>query len=147
MNNDVLMHWKYIKRERKNGKWVYTYPDGSKHTVGRTLDTLGYHHKAEAIDKLTEYQLATAKAKAADNHPRNADEKKKKEQAARDAAFDADRALREYYKTPVGRLDKLDDKIDAGRNVVAKLLQKKLPEVSKKIRAKDEYLNELKKRK
>lgn len=26
MPDDFLMHWKYIKRERKNGKWVYTYP-------------------------------------------------------------------------------------------------------------------------
>lgn len=23
--DDELMHWKYIKRERKNGRWVYTY--------------------------------------------------------------------------------------------------------------------------
>ena len=22
---DELTHWKYIKREKKNGKWVYTY--------------------------------------------------------------------------------------------------------------------------
>lgn len=25
LSDDELMHWKYIKRERKNGKWVYTY--------------------------------------------------------------------------------------------------------------------------
>lgn len=24
---DTLMHWKYIKRERKNGRWVYYYND------------------------------------------------------------------------------------------------------------------------
>ena len=27
--NTELYHWKYIKREKKNGKWVYTYDNGS----------------------------------------------------------------------------------------------------------------------
>lgn len=25
---DTLMHWKYIKREKKNGRWVYYYDEG-----------------------------------------------------------------------------------------------------------------------
>lgn len=25
LSDDELMHWKYIKREKVNGKWVYTY--------------------------------------------------------------------------------------------------------------------------
>ena len=25
VSNDQLMHWKYIKREKKNGRWVYYY--------------------------------------------------------------------------------------------------------------------------
>lgn len=25
VSDDVLMHWKYIKREKKNGRWVYYY--------------------------------------------------------------------------------------------------------------------------
>lgn len=29
VSDDVLMHWKYIKRERKNGRWVYTYKDSN----------------------------------------------------------------------------------------------------------------------
>lgn len=28
MNNE-LYHWKYVKREKKNGKWVYTYDSGA----------------------------------------------------------------------------------------------------------------------
>ena len=27
VSDDVLMHWKYIKREKKNGRWVYYYDD------------------------------------------------------------------------------------------------------------------------
>lgn len=30
-NDDELMHWKYIKRYRKNGKWVYVYADQKTH--------------------------------------------------------------------------------------------------------------------
>ena len=32
MKHNELYHWKYIKREKVNGKWVYTYdkPDFSK---------------------------------------------------------------------------------------------------------------------
>ena len=26
-SDDSLQHWKYIKRERKNGKWKYYYHD------------------------------------------------------------------------------------------------------------------------
>lgn len=27
VSDDVLMHWKYIKKEKKNGRWVYYYKD------------------------------------------------------------------------------------------------------------------------
>lgn len=29
VSDDVLMHWKYIKREKKNGRWVYYYDQSS----------------------------------------------------------------------------------------------------------------------
>ena len=29
VSEDELMHWKYIKREKKNGKWVYYYDSDS----------------------------------------------------------------------------------------------------------------------
>lgn len=28
-SDEELMHWKYIKREKKNGKWVYYYDDSA----------------------------------------------------------------------------------------------------------------------
>jgi hypothetical protein len=42
MSEDELMHWKYVKREKKNGKWVYTYDaPGSKQgtTTTKVNDT------------------------------------------------------------------------------------------------------------
>lgn len=56
---DYLQHWKYIKRERKKGKWVYTYPDDktggktsgvkdvAKNVVDKVKDKLGYDEKAK----------------------------------------------------------------------------------------------------
>lgn len=34
-----LYHWKYIKREKKNGKWVYTYDDDPVNTTVNVKDT------------------------------------------------------------------------------------------------------------
>lgn len=36
-NDDELMHWKYIRRYKKNGKWVYVY-DGAK--TNETLEKI-----------------------------------------------------------------------------------------------------------
>lgn len=148
-NSDYLIHYKYIKREWKNGKWVYTYPDGTTHKVGRTLDTLGYHKKADAIDKIIDHKVASYNFDVADASTKskpNDDTRKKLSQEATDAAIDAGSALREYYKTPIGRLDKLDDKIDAGRTFIADMLQGKLPKVSNAIRPDKEYLSWIQKK-
>ena len=40
INDDELMHWKYIKRYQKNGKWVYVYdPAGTKVTLEKIKST------------------------------------------------------------------------------------------------------------
>ena len=38
VSDDELMHWKYIKREKVNGKWVYTY-DNDKLGIKNFIDT------------------------------------------------------------------------------------------------------------
>lgn len=38
ISDDELYHWKYIKREKKNGKWVYTYSN-DKLGVKNFIDT------------------------------------------------------------------------------------------------------------
>lgn len=145
-DSEYLMHYKYVKRERKNNRWVYTYPDGSTHKVGRTLDTLGYHKKADAIDKLREAQSLSVIANDTDDSPKNANAYKKAQQEAMDATLEARSALKDYYNTPIGKLDKLDDKIDAGRNYLSKLLKNKLPKVANAIRPKEELITKLQKR-
>ena len=64
-----LYHWgwkkkdaKYIKRERKNGKWVYTYPEDVKKTKGSVAKVIGNASKSigdttrSAIKKAPSYE-------------------------------------------------------------------------------------------
>lgn len=53
---DTLMHWKYIKRERKNGRWVYYYNDSEYQSAKNN------YNKAEK--NLDEAQLSYAAAQS-----------------------------------------------------------------------------------
>ena len=61
VSDDELMHWKYIKREKKNGKWVYYY-DNDKLGIKNFIDTkiTGKAYKQHA-------QEATEKKRNVDN--------------------------------------------------------------------------------
>ena len=143
---DELMHFKYIKREKVNGKWVYTYPDGSKSSkVGdRVKDVLGYDERARLGEAIRKYNHASSNAKRYDEIQSDPTRKKwytqEKSDQLHKAAADAGKVMskryKEYYKTPIGKLDKFDDAIDKGRNFLADMLEG----ASKKVRARDEYL-------
>lgn len=49
--DNFLMHWKYIKREKVNGKWKYYYDDGEK--------TKGAAYEAKAAAERAKQQLDT----------------------------------------------------------------------------------------
>jgi hypothetical protein len=40
MSEDELMHWKYIKREKKNGRWVYYYKDDNYDKAKQKYDLM-----------------------------------------------------------------------------------------------------------
>lgn len=52
--SDGLYHWKYIKRERKNGKWVYYYKDDKLAEAKKKYDTdkaaLEYENKKRGYE-------------------------------------------------------------------------------------------------
>lgn len=51
---DELQHWKYIKRERKNGKWVYTYPNdklGIKNFIDTKVTGKAYEQHLDEVTK------------------------------------------------------------------------------------------------
>lgn len=52
ISNDELMHWRYIKREKKNGKWVYTYPNdklGIKQFIDTKITGKAYEQHAQEV--------------------------------------------------------------------------------------------------
>lgn len=133
--DDEMYHWKYIKKKRVNGKWRYYYD---------VKDALGYDERGAAGDAVREYNRAKTNA---DNYNKIQSDptrvkwynQSKSDQMYKDAAKagkKASEALKKYYKTPLGKIDRLDDKIDSGRRAVSKLLNK----LAKKIQPKDEHI-------
>lgn len=55
LRDDELMHWKYVKREKKNGKWVYTYANdkfGIKNFIDTKITGNAYkQHAKEAAEE------------------------------------------------------------------------------------------------
>lgn len=132
-HSDELKHWKYVKKKKVNGKWRYYYD---------IKDALGYDERAKAAKSIREYNKA-AKAEVDYSKTRedptrakyyDANEYEQLTQRRVSAGKAASKAIEEYYKTPIGKLDRFDDAIDSGRNIVAKILEK----ASNKIRAKSE---------
>ncbi len=134
--SDGIKHWKYIKKVRKNGKWVYYYKDDNLANLKKQYDTdraaIEYEngkrmygqkdmthqvHRGKVIDDPTYNKLAddvvaySLKYKLAKN---KSDQRKKK------------------YKTPIKVLNKMSytsynirKKIKKGKKALAKLFKKK----------------------
>lgn len=128
-----LTHWKYIKKKKVNGKWRYYYD---------VKDALGYDERANAANAIRNYNNAKDREKGYAQLPSkpeqvkwyNSEKHKQLSNETKVAGKIASDAIQKYYKTPIGKLDKADDIIDKGRNIVAKLLNK----LSNKIKAKSE---------
>lgn len=133
--SDGIKHWKYIKKERRNGKWVYYYKDDNltkaKERYDRDKDAIEYEngkrmygqkdmthttHRGKVIDDPTYNKLrkdiveSSIKYKYAKN---KSDQRKKK------------------YETPIRVLNKMSDvnynikkKINRGKKAIAKLFKK-----------------------
>lgn len=59
VSDDVLMHWKYIKREKKNGRWVYYYDQKSADRAD--YEIAKRYQSAEKHTMKRQQQLKTAK--------------------------------------------------------------------------------------
>lgn len=108
--DDTLVHWKYVKREKKNGKWQYTYDDKkSKATSAKT----NYDKKNNAY-KTWEKQSKSARAKndklsiSSDQEIRNLTSWKTiitDHERSRDMKRKATEARKEYDKTAAGKIE------------------------------------------
>ena len=56
--SDEMYHWKYIKREKKNGKWVYYYDTSEldKFNKGETVETEKTDSSGRRIHTSTKYE-------------------------------------------------------------------------------------------
>ena len=144
VSDDELMHWKYIKREKKNGKWRYYYD---------VKDALGYDERDRMNKAHSEYTLADQnawgfqkyvseeQAKATRYNPKTDrleyksegyrdyiydlhKEKEAKFKAATEAGKKASDAAVAYYKTPLGKIDKLKSSFKQAKKSVAKMLNR-----------------------
>lgn len=83
---EELMHWKYIKRERKNGKWVYYYHDDAVENAKNALSSADYKRESALKDYDKVLKLK----------PKDEKDIPKWEELKRPYAEKADAAMREY---------------------------------------------------
>lgn len=145
LDEDEVMHWKYIKKEKRpNGKWRYFYK------VNKLEDALGVDEKARLEFANSESKRLTEEANEFKDYVRErhlesgqqygeyryysdqearelmkltrqqAEKFKEAEEAGRKAV----EAAEEFYKTPLGKLDKLEKKIKKGVKAVGKFFSK-----------------------
>lgn len=124
-NQNSLKHWKYVKREKVNGKWRYYYD--TKQLKTDVKDALGYDEKArllraeglhadakrkddQAHDRYVETLMTTDRHGKAANEALN-DWFTKRD--IRNKTFDDYLAVNsEYRKTPLYKVERLKEKIE-----------------------------------
>lgn len=130
-DSDALKHWKYIKRERVKGKWVYTYKDDInpfKKLANKVKEDLGFTKKEEVQTAKKNAALALTASKVAKNNLSRLEKRAKDddgvinkneakvierantkyEQHVRNAKTKGEEYVKtqaEYLKTPVGKIE------------------------------------------
>lgn len=122
-DTDYLQHWKYIKRERKKGKWVYTYPDDkngktggvkdvAKNVATKVKDKLGLDEKANVEATRKELSKAASERAKAEKKSYEAYKKADKDGTVTEREYrEMERADNAYYKT-------IEKSIEANRKYV-----------------------------
>lgn len=151
-STDELMHWKYIKRERVNGKWRYYYDKASAKADfenSKLGDALGYDERKafrDAGDNLvyrtSDYINAQKELREKNNggvnftaDGRPADPTSGKYMAALRARGEAETqytlAKKNFDKTPIGMLKNMKATIDNGQYAVNQWFKKLSSKVKK----------------
>ena len=135
-----ITHWKYIKREKKNGKWKYYYKKNAINSNNSGIknvikDKLGYDEKerleaSEANLKKRTDEFLKAEKDLYDKYDGyiygfgNQYETKYKEEFAKlYAATEHYMMSKESYnRTPIGKIDNFKKEIDSGKNFVEALI-------------------------
>lgn len=118
-SHDELTHWKYVKREKINGKWRYYYD--TKSLKNDVRDTLGYDEK-EAVEEASRTRL-----NALNKYDAYVDREGRVDRARKDALWEAyekasklnSEALDKFNKTPLG---KVESTINKGKHALSSIL-------------------------
>ena len=131
---DELQHWKYIKREKVNGKWRYYYDVGKneRREAGNAMSKVrdaannaGFHKKRydEVKSKIDSGEYFDK------DHGNDSilkpyrDDYLKALKNYNEARIKAKKAQEAYSKTPLAKIENAKAKIDNGRNTAAKFLR------------------------
>lgn len=111
-NTDDLRHWKYVKREKKNGKWRYYYKNSELDNAKKEYDNAKDHSLVANINRATnqvsldtakkEFEKdgkVTAEEKAVLDYQKSAAETSKREHAAAEKRLAE--AKKKYQKTKI----------------------------------------------
>ena len=105
-----------LRKKKVNGKWRYYYD---------VKDMLGYDERREAAQRVYEYEKLDNSRVTGPYHGKSFNSKAQADmyyQTLGVASYKATKALDAYFKTPLGKLDKMSYVIDAGRKKVSDLL-------------------------
>lgn len=131
---DELQHWKYIKREKINGKWRYYYDVGKNEKLDAGHANVAVRYAKENVNfhrkKFQEVKRKVDSGEFFDKDKGNQSivepYQKKYNSAVNDykkAVAAEKRAKEAYSKTPLSKIENAKAKIDNGRNIVAKFIK------------------------
>ena len=134
VSDDQLMHWKYIKREKVNGKWRYYYDTGKKEKIAAgnakskvrdAAQNASFHKKRydevkSKVDSGEFFDKDHGNDSIVEPY-RNA--YLKSLQGYENAKVQAKKAQQIYAKTPLSKIENAKAKVDAGKKSAAKFLE------------------------
>jgi hypothetical protein len=136
LDEDEIMHWKYIKKEKVGGKWRYYYDVGyagyiDGNTGKRPSNVVGFSKTEDLLGKDEQMRAnrATAVYEAANKASTNREYSSNSERQAEmnrvaelgQKAIEANKA---YMKTPLGKLEQAKTTIEKAKKKVANWLRK-----------------------
>lgn len=128
-SQDELYHrngFKYIKREWKNGKWNYYYKDKSIGIADKIADKIGLDEKKIYEDSKRSYDAYNKAVKEFELDYKDDKELIRKSNQIKEIITNNHfKTLDAYYATPVGKISKMTDKINKGKNYILTLFAKK----------------------
>lgn len=136
LDEDEMMHWKYIYKKKVNGKWRYYYDVGDAgyidgYTGKKPSRIVGYSWLEDKLgkDEQERSRRASAVYERADKASTNrsyssASEMRKTQARVAELGKKAIEANQEYMKTPLGQLEKAQNTIKKVKKAVSNWFKK-----------------------